>query len=42
MGLLGDIKKVSAEVNDLAGLAFQQDVLRTLGGLLATTLGCWG
>jgi len=40
--LLGDIKTVSAEVNDLAGLKFQHDALRGLGGLLAITLGCWG
>ena len=40
--LLEDIKKGSAEVNDLAGVAFQQDVLRTLEGLPVTTLGCWG
>ncbi|CUS15646.1 unnamed protein product [Tuber aestivum] len=35
--LLNDIKKVSVEINDLAGLAFQQDVLKTLGGLHALT-----
>ncbi|KAG0636269.1 hypothetical protein HOY80DRAFT_372781 [Tuber brumale] len=34
MRLLGDIKKVSAEITDLGGLAFQKDVLTTLRELV--------